>query len=290
MATTVGNSTMRPAASQAARPEPIPTDTEKIVRNSVTTCSLPPMVKETSGGNSDRTSAPTSQNQLATIAPHHSRGSARTCLMSDAGGDEDVAVDGKIGRRLGGLGNEQARGPARQRGQYHQPGEMDRTAVAVGGNAGDDGAEQNGEKGAGFDQRIAGRQLAAFEKVGQNAVFDRTEQRRERAEQKHRDEQQAERMKGKARDGDHGGADLGELDALRDEGLVVTVGQLAAEPGKKEERGDQRRAGERDQNRRIGAGNLEQNDEDQRRLEKIVAEGRKELAPEQRREAARRHQ
>ncbi len=84
VATTVGNSTMRPAASQAARPEPRPTDTEKIVRNSVTTCSLPPMVKDTSGGNSDRTSAPTSQNQLATMAPHHSRGSARTCLISDA--------------------------------------------------------------------------------------------------------------------------------------------------------------------------------------------------------------
>ena len=83
VATTVGSSTMRPAASQAARPEPMPTDTEKMVRNSVTTCSLPPILKETSGGSKERTSAPTSQNQLATIAPHHSRGSARTSLMSD---------------------------------------------------------------------------------------------------------------------------------------------------------------------------------------------------------------
>ncbi len=83
VATSVGSSTMRPAASQAARPEPTPTATEKMVRNSVTTCSLPPMLYETSGGNSDSTSAPTSQNQLATSAPHHSRGSARTCLMSE---------------------------------------------------------------------------------------------------------------------------------------------------------------------------------------------------------------
>src|SRR6185503_10254019 len=30
-----------------------------------------------SGGNSDSTTMPTSQNQLVTIAPHHSRGSAR---------------------------------------------------------------------------------------------------------------------------------------------------------------------------------------------------------------------
>ena len=36
---------------------------------------------------------------------------------------------------------------------------MNRTAVAVGGEAGDNGAEQNGEERAGFDQRVAGRQL-----------------------------------------------------------------------------------------------------------------------------------
>src|SRR5580704_3570785 len=84
VATSVGNSTMRPAASHAARPEPMPTATEKTVRNSVTTCSLPPMLNETSGGNSDRTSAPMSQNQLVTTAPHINRGSAVTCLISDA--------------------------------------------------------------------------------------------------------------------------------------------------------------------------------------------------------------
>src|ERR1700733_238793 len=84
VATNVGNSTMRPAASHAARPEPMPTATEKTVRNNVTTCSLPPMLNETSGGNSDSTSAPTSQNQLATSAPHIKRGSSRTCLMREA--------------------------------------------------------------------------------------------------------------------------------------------------------------------------------------------------------------
>ena len=97
-------------------------------------------------------------------------------------------------------------------------------------------------------------------------------------------------MKGKAGDREQRGADLGELDALGDQGLVVAVGKLAAEPGQKEERRDQRRAGERDQRRRIGAGGLEQNDEDERGLEKIVAEGREKLAPEQRRETAGRHQ
>ena len=157
---------------------------------------------------------------------------------------------------------------------------MNGIAVAVGGNAGNDGAEQNGEERAAFDQRIGGRQLSAGQQVGQDAVLDRPEQRRERSEQQHRDEQQRKRMEGEAGDGEHRGADLGELDALRDEGLVVAVGKLAAEPGQKEERRDQRRAGERDQRRRIGAGGFEQNDEDERGLEKVVAEGRTKLTPE----------
>ena len=65
----VGNRTMRPCASQAASAEPTATATEKIVRKTVTTLSVPPMLKVTSGGNSDSTSAPTSQNQLVTRRP-----------------------------------------------------------------------------------------------------------------------------------------------------------------------------------------------------------------------------
>ena len=72
---------MRPAASQAARPEPTATATEKMVRNTVTTASVPPMSNFTRVGSSDRTSAPTSQNQLTTSEPHHKRASARTYLM-----------------------------------------------------------------------------------------------------------------------------------------------------------------------------------------------------------------
>ena len=44
-----------------------------------------------------------------------------------------------------------------------------------------------------------------------------------------------------------GGADLGELQAPRDDRLVEAVGQLAAEAGEEEERADEHRAGERDQ-------------------------------------------
>ena len=71
--TNVGNSTIRPCASQAARPDPIATDTEKMVRKSVTTPLVPPIECSAKVGNIDNTTTPTSQNQLVTKAPHHSR-------------------------------------------------------------------------------------------------------------------------------------------------------------------------------------------------------------------------
>ena len=43
----------------------------------MTVVSSPPISVLISGGNSDSTTMPTSQNQLVTMAPHHSRGSAR---------------------------------------------------------------------------------------------------------------------------------------------------------------------------------------------------------------------
>src|SRR5205823_8653509 len=177
-----------------------------------------------------------------------------------------------------------------QRGQDHHPGEMDGIGVAVGSQAGNDGAEQDGEKGTAFDQRIAGRQFAALKQVGQDAVFDRAEERRQRPEHEHRNKQQRQRVKGKSGDRDDRGADLGQLDTLGDERLIVAVRQLAAESGQKEKRRDQGGARNRDQDRRIGARHFVQDDEDQSGFEEIIAEGGEELAKEQRRETARRHQ
>ena len=75
--TSVGRMTMRPADRHAARPEPTATAIENTARNAVTTSSVPPSTVFTSGGSSDITTAPTSQNQLVTSAPHHSRRSER---------------------------------------------------------------------------------------------------------------------------------------------------------------------------------------------------------------------
>src|SRR5215470_14303916 len=167
---------------------------------------------------------------------------------------------------------------------------MNRVRVAVGGNAGYDGAKKNGEKGAAFDQRVAGRQFAPLEKVRQDAVFDRAEQRGERPEHEHRQKQQRERVKSETGDRQDCGADLGQLDALSDESLVIAVGKLAAEARQKEKWRDQGGPGNRDQDRRVGAGYFVQDDENQRGFQKIIAEGGAELAPKQRRETARRHQ
>src|SRR3984893_11299885 len=74
---TAGSRIMRPAASQAARPEPSATETVKMARQLVTTSASAPSAVVTRGGISDSATAPTSQNQLVTSAPHQSRGSSR---------------------------------------------------------------------------------------------------------------------------------------------------------------------------------------------------------------------
>ena len=81
---TVGNRMMRPAASQAARPDPTAMEIEKTARQAVTTSSLPPSAVVTRGGISESATAPTSQNQLVTSAPHNSRGSSRRNFNSPA--------------------------------------------------------------------------------------------------------------------------------------------------------------------------------------------------------------
>ena len=54
-------------------------------------------------------------------------------------------------------------------------------------------------KVAPFHQRVAGRQLGAGEMVGQDAVFDRAEQRADHPEQEQRDEQDQHRVDGRIR-------------------------------------------------------------------------------------------
>jgi hypothetical protein len=75
---------MRPAASQAARPEPIAIEIAKMALQVVMTSSVPPSTSLTRGCMTVATTAPASQNQLVTKAPHQIRLSSRKWLMSDA--------------------------------------------------------------------------------------------------------------------------------------------------------------------------------------------------------------
>ena len=97
-------------------------------------------------------------------------------------------------------------------------------------------------------------------------------------------------MKCEAGDRDCRHADFRKLKALRHQCFVVAVGDLSSERGEKEIRRYKDRCGKRDQRFAGAAADMKQDQEYQRILEKIIAERRKKLAPEQWRETARQQQ
>src|SRR5215475_8611923 len=90
---------------------------------------------------------------------------------------------------------------------------------------------------------------------------------------------------GKTRD-----QDLDQLEAFSDEGLVEAIRHLAAQCRQDKVRQNEDGPGDRDQRVRVRSRQLEQDEKNQRILEKIVVEGAEELAPEQRRETSGGHQ
>ncbi len=114
------------------------------------------------------------------------------------------------------------------------------------------------------------------------------EQRAEHAEEDQRARRKArDRGEPKPADRDAGGADFDELHAR----AIVALSNLSASSPpsaeENEEGRDEHDAGERDERLALLAADLEQDQQNQRVLEEIIVEGREELAPEQRREAAR---
>ena len=149
----------------------------------MTTSSVAPSTLFTSGGISESTTAPTSQNQLVTRPPHHRRLSLHRSLSSEPVERAMLRIDMEIRSALSGARNEQARPPAEEREHHDQRAEHGRVIAFLRGEAADDGAEQDRHEGRAFDQRIAGGQLLLLQMIGQNAVLDRAEQRRDHAEQ-----------------------------------------------------------------------------------------------------------
>ena len=131
---------------------------------------------------------------------HHDRAPPQPRVRADisdqgCGRNQNVAVDDEVRRPLTCAWDIEARNPARERGHDHEPGKVDGIAFASRRNSRRDGAKQDGEKGAAFDQRVAGRQLSALEMIRQDAVFDRTEQGSQSPECEDGEKQHDERMK-----------------------------------------------------------------------------------------------
>ncbi len=98
VATSVGNSTMRPAASQAARPEPTATDTEKMVRNSGDDLlAAADVVRHQRRQQRQDQRADQPEPARHDRAPPQPRIGAQL-LDERAGRRKDVAVDGEVGR------------------------------------------------------------------------------------------------------------------------------------------------------------------------------------------------
>ncbi len=145
-------------------------------------------------GSSDRITAPTSQNQLTISEPRHRPGCrprGRAAAPRRAG---DVGIDAQGRRRLAGGGDRPGRQPAQHREGHDHRAEGEGAAPHGGGEPRHDGAEQDREEGRGLDERVAGGEFVPAQVIGQDAVLDRPEQARDRAEQAERHEQHRHRM------------------------------------------------------------------------------------------------
>jgi len=85
---------------------------------------------------------------------------------------------------LTGARDHQARDPAQHRKRHDQGAEDGRIAAVARGEARDDRPEQDRHEGCSLDQRVASRELLAGQMIGQDAVFDWAEQRRDDAKQR----------------------------------------------------------------------------------------------------------
>ncbi len=140
-----------------------------------------------------------------------------------------------------------------------------------------DRAEQDREKGAGLDKRIAEDEVRRRQKIWQDRIFERTEERRGHTH--HREERQQHKAASgeNARRGGQHHRDLAKLDQPDQPGLVVLIGDLPGGRRAQKERQDEKPAGERDQDlrrKRRGCVGAIGDHQHQRVLQRIVVERR----------------
>jgi hypothetical protein len=126
--------------------------------------------------------------------------------------------------------------------------------------------------------------------IRQNAVLDRSEQRANHSEQEQRQKQQQQRVQLEAGDSDRRGADLGELEAARHRRLIEAIRELSVQRPTAEKRRDKDAPRQGHEHLACLTADPEQDQQDERVLQKIVVEGGKELASEQRRKTPGREQ
>jgi hypothetical protein len=113
------------------------------------------------------------------------------------------------GSAAGSPWNEPARCEAENRECDHDAGSRSRSVSGERReDAAGDRAQEDGDEGAGFDQRVAADQLGFLEHLGQERVLYRAEQRGLRADQKQRREEPAEIAREKTPGREHHHRDL----------------------------------------------------------------------------------
>ena len=285
---------MRPRDSAAAPSEPAAMPTAKMRLIAIST-SIPPPMRDLTDDRNERerdNARPSRTSWWRAPQPGVVVGARPHRIIRHV---EAMTFSGPSGsRRADAMSADEARRAVAGERDDHQLRHDTRGRAALRRREAADDEPQNdrGEGGA-FDQCIGRDELLAPQVVGQNAVFDRPEQRRDAAEAEQCDIEQCQRRsEDEARRGDRLDTDLGELQPPRRLGvaLVVRIGDLAAERGKRDRRQDERHRGDQDFRAAVAAPEAEQDQHRQHVADEIVVERREELAPEQRREAPRGHQ
>ena len=158
-------------------------------------------------------------------------------------------------------------------------GEQDHTATK-------DRAEEDCEKCARLDERIARDQFIFVQVLRKQGVFDRAEDRRMRAEEEECGEKERHALEPEAHGAHSHDDDLGDLDDASDVRLVDAIGERARCAREEEERRNEDRAGQHDEGGGVDArllGQPERHHDAHRALQQVVVEGAEELRDEQRR-------
>ena len=216
---------------------------------------------------------------------------AREFEVAPGFGDR-VPVDAQIGVGGGGGRNGAACEIAQDGDADHRRGHQ-AGAAAAGQQAAGKRADQYGDEGAGFHQRVAADQFLLLQVLGQDGIFHRPEQGRVGSHQEQGGEQQRQAVAGETEGGDQHDADLEQLDEADQARLLELVGQLAGGGREQEERQDEEAGAQVHQKlgvgARHGAGTIGEQDH-QRILEDVVVERAEKLGDEERQEAPLPHQ